>query len=103
MSGRELFTRHPANPILTAADWPYPVNVVFNPAAAQLGDTTVVLARVEDLRGISHLTVASSANGVDGWVVDPEPLLSARGRESRASSGGSRIRASSTSPSSAAG
>ena len=51
MSRRELFTRHPANPILTAADWPYPVNVVFNPAAAQLGDTTVVLARVEDLRG----------------------------------------------------
>ena len=77
MSGRELFTRHPANPILTAADWPYPANVVFNPAAAQLGDTTIVLARVEDLRGISHLTVASSANGVDGWVVDPEPLLSA--------------------------
>jgi predicted GH43/DUF377 family glycosyl hydrolase len=77
MSDRELFTRHPANPILTAADWPYPVNVVFNPAAAQLGDTTVVVARVEDLRGISHLTVASSPNGCDGWVVDPEPLLSA--------------------------
>ena len=77
MSGRELFTRHPANPILTAADWPYPVNVVFNPAAAQLGDTTVVLARVEDLRGLSHLAVASSPNGRDGWVVDPEPLLSA--------------------------
>ena len=34
-----------------------------------------MLARVEDLRGISHLTVARSANGVDGWVVDPEPLL----------------------------
>ena len=35
-----------------------------------------MLARVEDLRGISHLTVARSPNGVDGWVVDPEPLLS---------------------------
>jgi beta-1,2-mannobiose phosphorylase / 1,2-beta-oligomannan phosphorylase len=75
MSSRELFTRHPANPILSADEWPYPVNVVFNPAAAQVGDTTVVLARVEDLRGISHLTVARSDNGVDGWAIDSKPLL----------------------------
>jgi predicted GH43/DUF377 family glycosyl hydrolase len=75
MSERELFTRHPANPILSPGDWPYPVNTVFNPAAAQVGGTTVVIARVEDLRGISHLTVARSENGVDGWVVDPTPLL----------------------------
>jgi predicted GH43/DUF377 family glycosyl hydrolase len=75
VSGRELFTRHTANPILSAGDWPYPVNVVFNAGAAQVGDTTVVLARVEDLRGISHLTVARSTNGIDGWVIDPQPLL----------------------------
>ena len=60
MTDRELFQRHPANPILTAADWPYPANAVFNPAAAQLADATVLLARVEDLTGISHLTVARS-------------------------------------------
>jgi beta-1,2-mannobiose phosphorylase / 1,2-beta-oligomannan phosphorylase len=77
MSPRELFARHPANPILAAADWPYPVNVVFNPAAAQVGDTTVLIARVEDLRGISHLAVVRSANGVDGWAIDPEPFLAA--------------------------
>jgi predicted GH43/DUF377 family glycosyl hydrolase len=75
MSGRELFTRHSANPILSATDWPYAVNVVFNPGAAQVGDTTVVIARVEDLRGISHLAVARSRNGFDGWVVDPQALL----------------------------
>lgn len=75
MSPRELFHRHPANPILTADDWPYPVNVVFNPAAATVGGETLLLARVEDLRGISHLTVARSANGLDGWRVDTEPLL----------------------------
>lgn len=72
---RELFDRHPANPILTAEDWPYPVNAVFNPAAAQLEGSTVLVARVEGLTGISHLAVARSANGVDGWTVDPEPLL----------------------------
>ncbi len=75
MRGRELFQRHPDNPILTAEDWPRPVNVVFNPSAASVGTETVLLARVEDLRGISHLTVARSANGVDGWRIDAEPLL----------------------------
>ena len=72
---RELFRRHPANPILTAADWPEPVNVVFNPGAAVVDGETVLLARVETLTGISHLTVARSANGVDGWRVDSSPLL----------------------------
>jgi len=75
MSARELFQRHPGNPILTAADWPYPVNAVFNPAAGASKGETVLLARVEDCRGISHLTVARSANGLDGWSIEPEPLL----------------------------
>ena len=82
MSARELFERHPGNPILTAADWPYPVNAVFNPAAAAADSETVLLARVEDRRGISHLTVARSANGRDGWTVDPEPLLAPNGETS---------------------
>ena len=64
---RELFMRHPSNPLLTAEDWPTAVNVVFNPAAALVGGETVLLARVEGLTGLSHLTVARSANGVDGW------------------------------------
>src|SRR4029078_4855069 len=78
----ELFERHPGNPILTAGDWPYPVNAVFNPAAAVCDGQTVLLARVEDRRGISHLTVARSANGLDGWTVDPEPLLAPHGETS---------------------
>jgi predicted GH43/DUF377 family glycosyl hydrolase len=79
VSNRELFVRHPANPILTADDWPYSASAVFNPAAAQLNGTTVILARVEDLTGISHLTVARSHNGLDGWTVEPEPLLAPTG------------------------
>jgi predicted GH43/DUF377 family glycosyl hydrolase len=63
------------NPILTADDMPYACNVVFNPAAAQVGGETVLLVRVETLSGVSHLTVARSPNGTDGWVVTPEPLL----------------------------
>jgi beta-1,2-mannobiose phosphorylase / 1,2-beta-oligomannan phosphorylase len=75
MSKRELFRRHPGNPILSPQNWPYPANAVFNAAAASVDGETVLLARVEDLRGISHLTVARSANGVDGWTIDAEPLL----------------------------
>lgn len=82
MSARELFQRHAGNPILTAADWPYPVNAVFNPAAAAANGETVLLARVEDRRGISHLTVARSVNGLDGWSVEPEPLLTPDGETS---------------------
>jgi predicted GH43/DUF377 family glycosyl hydrolase len=71
-----LFFRHPKNPILSPRDWTYPVNTVFNPGATLLRDgTTLLLARVEDRSGISHLTAARSANGVDGWVVDPRPTL----------------------------
>jgi predicted GH43/DUF377 family glycosyl hydrolase len=62
---------------LSAADWPYPVNSVFNPGAALLKDgTTLLFCRVEDRRGMSHLTAARSANGVDGWKVDPQPTFS---------------------------
>ena len=75
MSERELFERHARNPILTADEWPYPVNAVMNPAAATVDGETVLLARVEDRRGMSHLTVARSPNGVEDWSIQPEPLL----------------------------
>jgi predicted GH43/DUF377 family glycosyl hydrolase len=71
-----LFQRHPSNPILTAAQWPYPVNSVFNAGATLLPDgTTLLLCRVEDRRGISHLCAARSANGVDGWEIDLQPTM----------------------------
>ncbi|MFA7250256.1 MAG: glycosidase [Dehalococcoidia bacterium] len=73
---RELFRRHPANPILTAAHWPYPANTVFNPGAVQLpSGETLLLARVEDRSGASHLTVARSADGVSDWRIDPQPTM----------------------------
>ncbi len=71
-----LFQRRPENPILTAADWPYPAHSVFNPGAARLPDgTTLLLCRVEARTGISHLCAARSANGLDGWQIDAQPTL----------------------------
>jgi predicted GH43/DUF377 family glycosyl hydrolase len=73
-----LFTRYAGNPILSRDDWPYPINSVFNAGAAQLSSgETLLLCRVEDRRGLSHLCAARSANGIDGWRIDPEPTLAA--------------------------
>jgi predicted GH43/DUF377 family glycosyl hydrolase len=74
----ELFHRHEHNPILSATDWPYPINSVFNPGATLLPDgTTLLLCRVEDRCGHSHFCVARSANGIDNWQIDPQPTLRA--------------------------
>ena len=71
-----LFHRYAANPILTAKDWPYSINTVFNSGATLLPDgTTLLLCRVEDRRGLSHLCAARSANGVDQWHVDDKPTI----------------------------
>jgi len=72
----ELFHRNTHNPILTAQDWPYPVNSVFNPGATLLPDgTTLLLCRVEDRSGRSHLCSARSRNGIDGWQIDSQPTF----------------------------
>src|SRR5438132_11730774 len=71
-----LLLRHPSNPILTAKDWPYSINSVFNAGATLLADaSTLLLCRVEDRRGISHICAARSRNGVDGGEIDSPPTL----------------------------
>lgn len=77
---RELFSRHVYNPILKPSEWPYVVNSVFNPGAIQVDGETILLCRVEDCRGFSHLTVARSPDGKSNWKVDPQPTL-ARSQE----------------------
>lgn len=71
----ELFVRYRNNPILTVEYWPYKVSSVFNPAAVMVDNTTILLVRVEDHRGFSHLTVARSKNGIDNWEIDPKPTF----------------------------
>ena len=73
--GQRLFQRLAANPIIRADDLPYPANAVFNPGAARVDGETVLLLRVEDLRGISLLQVARSRDGATDWRFDEKPLL----------------------------
>ncbi|MDD5457927.1 MAG: glycosidase [Phycisphaerae bacterium] len=71
----ELFERYEGNPILTPQIWPYAANAVMNPAAIRLDGETLLLVRVEDMRGFSHLTVARSKNGFTDWQIDKEPTM----------------------------
>jgi len=71
----ELFTRHPSNPIIAASHLPYQANSVFNPGATMWNGETILLVRVEDRRGLSHLTVARSSDGASEWRIGPEPSL----------------------------
>jgi len=74
-SYRELFRRVSCNPILTVRDWPYAANSVFNPAATIYNGKVLLLARVEDRRGFSHLTKAVSEDGISNWVIDEKPTI----------------------------
>jgi predicted GH43/DUF377 family glycosyl hydrolase len=70
-----LFQRYEGNPILSPKDWPYPANAVFNPGAAQVDGETLLLVRVEDMLGFSHLTIARSADGRTDWRIENNPTL----------------------------
>jgi len=75
VGGASLFRRYIGNPILTASIWPYPVHSVFNAGAALIDGETLLLVRVEDYRGFSHLTRARSKDGVTNWNIDKSPTM----------------------------
>ncbi len=70
-----LFTKFSRNPILTPHQWKYPVNAVFNPGAVEIDGETLLLVRVEDLKGFSHLTIARSKDGYTNWQIDRKPAF----------------------------
>lgn len=71
----EHFKRYAGNPILTPEMWPYLANATFNPAAIRHGDHTLLMVRVEDMRGYSHLTIARSKDGITDWLIDDQPTM----------------------------
>lgn len=73
----ECFKRYEGNPILTPENWPYKVGSVFNPGAIKFNDEILLLVRVEDKQGYSHLTIAKSKDGKTNWQINSEPTLTA--------------------------
>jgi len=70
-----LFHRYEKNPILSPEQWPYVANATFNPGAAIINGETVLIVRVEDMRGFSHLTIARSKDGKANWFVEAHSAL----------------------------
>ena len=73
---RDLLERAPNNPIIRPEDVPIPCKAVLNPGAVEFEGDVLLLLRVIDPEDRSHLVVARSANGVDGWRIERAPLLS---------------------------
>jgi len=71
----KLLRRYEGNPILTADRWTHTVNAVFNPGVTLFDGETLLLVRVEDRTGLSHLCVARSADGLTDWVIEPDRAL----------------------------
>jgi len=56
---KPLFHRYVGNPILKPEQWSHTVNAMFNAGAVKFNGETLLLARVEDRSGISHLRALS--------------------------------------------
>lgn len=70
-----IFEEYSENPILSPERWSYPAVSVFNPGAIEFNKEVLLLVRVEDFRGFSHLTIAKSKNGISNWEIDEIPTL----------------------------
>jgi len=75
VGNRSVFERYAGNPVIKPDDLPYPANAVFNPGAVKFNGQTLLLMRIEDLRGFSHLTKATSADGYTRWVIENKPTM----------------------------
>lgn len=62
---------------MTPENWPYKTGAVFNPGAIKFNDEILLLVRVEDREGCSHLTIARSKDGKTNWRIDSKPVLAA--------------------------
>jgi len=75
---KELFVRYKENLIIQARDIHYQLNSVFNVRASRFGDGTLLLMRVWNRRGISHLAAAYNWDSIIDWWIDTDPTLLAR-------------------------
>jgi len=74
VTGRDIIHRWEGNPAITVDDIPFRCNSVFNAGAVKIDGETILLLRVEDLKGRSVFALARSSDGFH-FTVDPKPAL----------------------------
>jgi predicted GH43/DUF377 family glycosyl hydrolase len=72
---RKYLVRQGSGPLMTAEDVPCEANAVLNPGVAEIDGEVVLLLRIENKDGISHIRAAWSHNGVDSWKYADHPIL----------------------------
>ncbi len=72
---KEYLVRQGAGPLLTPEQMPCEANAVLNPGVAEVDGDVILLLRIENKDGISHIRVARSHNGVDSWKYADRPIL----------------------------
>ncbi|HMQ79507.1 MAG TPA: glycosidase [Ignavibacteria bacterium] len=77
----ELFKRYKNNPVLTPSMWKYRINSVFNAGATLYDGKVLLLVRIEDMKGFSHLCKAESRDGYTNWKIDDTPTLQPKPEE----------------------
>jgi len=88
LSSSPVLTRHPANPVLSPRDLPYPSDLVFNAGVAKWEGRYVMVFRNDygynraDQSFQTNLGLATSEDGVR-WEVAPEPVFDLRSEEIR--------------------
>lgn len=70
----DIVQRWEGNPILTLEDLPFKALALHNAGAVRVGDTFLLVLRVEDMRGRSFFALARSENGFQ-FTVDPQPFM----------------------------
>ncbi len=73
-TGRDIIHRWEGNPAITVDDIPFQCNSVFNAGAIKIDGETILLLRVEDLKGRSVFALARSSDGFH-FTVDSKPAL----------------------------
>jgi len=79
MKTNDCITRYPGNPVLSAADVPFPCSLAFNAGVTKCEDRYIMIFRndIADKPGGRivdfNLGIAFSADGID-WEVRPEPI-----------------------------
>jgi predicted GH43/DUF377 family glycosyl hydrolase len=72
---RTYLVRQGKGPLITVDDLPCEANAVLNPGVAEVDGEVLLLLRIENKDGRSHIRVARSPNGVDRWRFSDAPLL----------------------------
>ena len=62
--GQRVFIRHPDAPLITPPDLPLHANGVLNPGVVEVDGEVLLLLRIENREGISHIRLSNTMKSI---------------------------------------